>query len=214
MKIVKVLTVGCLLFITIGCGRSDDLDLSGTYFAMGLNYEWTYERHDWWVEWPPDAPEPNSGETYDTFTVTVTDSSLTFRGWEFALWGEGCTFRDVGSTPEIIGRKVKIFYDEEKVDILPEEKSLKYGEHGLVVEYYEDTLVLTWVIEGGRSERYGILEETKRIEGIGIVHQRYYNWYWGNIAEAYEGIDDRLLWFCIGDDTIWHYEDTISNIIF
>ncbi len=217
MRVVKVFAAGFLCIITIGCSRPDDLNLAETYFPMGMDYEWTYERDDggWGVtdfdEWG--YPIEGSWHDYDTFTVSVCDSLLITRGWEFELVGG--EFRDVGRTQIVTGYKVKVF--NRKRFLEPDETD-PVDPKGFQILYSDDTLVIT-LKDGkycGPENMYkeGTDESTSRLKGIGVINQTRLSYSNGAHTTSGDYITDRLLWFCIGDDTIWHHEDTVSSIIF
>lgn len=208
----KITILIALLTVTIqfpGCGRPDDLDLSQTYFPFGLEYEWVYERHVWGFDEPYTEYEPEryAWDYYDTFSIAVTDSFLIPRGWRFELTNEG--FRDVGVSPEINGNKIEVFSDMIRLE--PEEQGTEYSKK-LVIAYGGDTLILSKLKSD--PEYYYKWEEkeiTKRIEGIGVIKQVWYDWYSGNVAAYYKHIDDFLLWFIKTGDTVWNHEDTFSG---
>jgi hypothetical protein len=183
-----------------------ELDLDTTYFPLGLNYEWAYERHLWGADYSdPNNPDPPVWDYYDTVTITVADSVFGVNGWEFYL--EGYLFRDVGYTVYIFGNRVLVF-DEEKIPFNPEATGPVDPNQGVEIIYSSDTLNLslklseTWEPIGESwSER-----TTSRIKGIGVVAQLFESWSYGHGWEKESNVVDSLLYFYNGKDTVWRRE--------
>lgn len=184
-----------------------ELNLDTTYFPLGLNYEWAYERHLWGYDASdPDNPDPPEWDYYDTIVVRVVDSIFGSNGWEFYL--EGYLFRDVGYTVYIFGNRVLVF-DEEKIPFNPEATGPVDPNQGVEIIYSSDTLNLslklseTWEPIGESwSER-----TTSRIKGIGVVAQLFESWSYGHGWEKESNVVDTLLYFFNGKDTVWRREE-------
>jgi len=186
MRVIKVFAAGFLCIITIGCSRPDDLDLSETYFPFGMDYEWTYQYH--YYGW-------SDGETwdiYDTFSIRVIDSLYGDAGWLFLLQG---SFMGLNSPITIEGDSIAVF--GEMVSLLPEANGSE-GWYELGINYSGDTLNLTYRIEPYSNSCH--TRTSTRVIGLGAIKE--YDSYWE--SEYYDdAIVHTLLYFCIGDDTVW-----------
>jgi|GEM_PF-1354968 len=183
-----------------------ELNLDTTYFPLGLNYEWAYERHLWGADYSdPNNPDPPVWDYYDTVTITVADSVLGVNGWEFYL--EGYLFRDVGDTVYIFGNRVLVFEDE-KIIFNPQATGPRGANEGLEITYSQDTLNLseafleTWEPIG---ESY-LRKAVSRIKGTGVVAQLYRSSSSGHGWEKESNVVDTLLYFFNGKDTVWRRE--------
>lgn len=183
-----------------------ELDLDTTYFPLGLNYEWAYERHLWGYDASdPDNPDPPEWDYYDTIVVRVVDSIFGSNGWEFYL--EGYLFRDVGDTVYIFGNRVLVF-DEVKIRLHPEPVERVDPYNGVEITYSEDTLFVSDFYHQTREPVgfYSTKQIASRLKGIGVINQSYIHEAMGHGWGEGSNVVDSLLYFYNGQDTVWRRE--------
>jgi hypothetical protein len=155
-------------------------DLDSTYFPLGLEYEWAYERHEEYDDY------------FDTFTVKVTDSfwvaeTLFFQTENYHLdmpnpvkvWSESLSlyFRyepDSGMSSQDVGHTIQILNPSWSGYLNCREETLNLCIPGSPGPYWYVT----------------------RVKGLGLVSQR-------ENRNSLWRINDRLLYFYNGQDTIY-----------
>ncbi|MBD3285061.1 hypothetical protein GF359_01685 [candidate division WOR-3 bacterium] len=184
------------------------LDLDTTYFPYGLNNQWVYERHVWGYEFTTYPDDPGRDwDYYDTVSISVNDSLFGINGWTFYLnscFQDGNPRHYDGDTVNIVGNWLTVFGDY-KIFLYPEETDTLGYEDGIEVIYKQDTLRLT--------KKTSDFEEpisfwnwrwtTSRIKGIGVIRQLYEDSYSGHGCGDEQNIEDSLLYFIKGQDTVW-----------
>ncbi|MBA7596091.1 hypothetical protein ES703_03060 [subsurface metagenome] len=187
-----------------------ELSLDSTYFPLGLDYEWTYERHSWGSHY--DIEGEYEWDEIDTITITVADSTREEDTWVFYLEGgafrDGTPFSYQGDTIHIFRTQILVFGNY-KIPLLPQATGPKQTNEGLEVIYEKDTLCLAlkeWYSYGPVSDQTYI-RSTSRLKGVGVIRQFYEDSYSGHCCGDEQNIEDRLLYFIKDGDTIWKCED-------
>jgi hypothetical protein len=150
-------------------GKVIDVDLDTTYFPMGLEDEWTYQRHTWGSIQSGDSTA--SWDDYDTFTVTVADSFWEGRTMMIRFASDsGKPFRDLGNPAKVMDGKVLVQRWEGVTPwVNPNQPEDKWH---MGVSYSGDTLNLSHS-ESSYGGDYIIFhgEWTKRLREIGLIQQ-------------------------------------------
>ena len=182
------------------------LSLDSTYFPLGLDYQWVYERHGCGYYYDP--TQEYDYDNYDTITICVTDSAAETNDWRFVIGGgsfrDGTPFSSEGDTIYVFWSRVLVF-DNYKIPLLPESTAPKGSNEGLEIIYEKDKLCITLK----ESYYYGPVSvqyykwSTSRLKGTGVVSQGYYASYMGHSCGDAQNIEDRLLYFIKDGDTVW-----------
>lgn len=178
------------------------LDLDTTYFPFGLGYEWCYDQIEYshyWQGWVPDT----SGRTYtyDTLIISVVDSTGSPDSLVFHLNGY---FNDVSDFVVINNYRIQIFGGD-SISLIPRKEEITIPFFFLT--YKEDTLNIWIEYSNDDISYYEEIDSVSRIKGIGSIYQKY--WFretWTShtgysVSEV--SIEDRLLWFYNGKDTVY-----------
>jgi len=183
------------------------LNFDTTYFPLGLDYQWVYERHVWGAYCNPTYPEPEEWDYYKTITIEVTDSMVGDDGWVFYVneaFQDGTPFHNQGDTIHIFRTQILVFGNY-KIPLLPQATGPKQTNEGLEVIYEKDTLCLVlkeWYSYGPVSDQTYI-RSTSRLKDVGVIRQFYEDSYSGHCCGGEQNIEDRLLYFIKGADTVW-----------
>lgn len=178
-----------MITITLGCSKLGGNYLDETYFPLGENYEWVYERMNHLTD--------EDGEYTDFDTVRIKVASIEdSSGWTvFKL--EDTAFVDVGEEVMIGDNRVLVFGGVDTIPLVPpEDFKLKESVTGYGVGYRGDTLMLSHYVGGGYVL---MVYSSERLKGVGVIRQE------GEFRSPpyYEGYIDWLLYFVKGEDTVY-----------
>jgi hypothetical protein len=186
-----------------------DLDLDTTYFPLGVGYQWCFERYER-SEGDDGEEQTWDYERFDTFTVTVTDSSWQGDTMIFTFDFNWASINMPGMMPYCLWDYYEEarFYGDSVLTTI-------WGAVALVpdplnppgdIKYRGDTLELIYHSWSPNLEDNIYINH---VIGIGTIQQTFTHQYFGDV-EPYPFEDsqerDRLLYFYNGKDTVYKAE--------